>query len=630
MLVFPRLVQQGRIPNVDFLHLYGPGSLDVLALWYWIFGYTLESQRTFGLLQHLGIIFAVYALTRAWGRVSAVGAACIAALLIMTPDRAVGTRLARCGRARALGDRVRRACHPHRAADGTGSTAGVLAGLALTFRPDVVIAIGLALAFAVVVAAPHGMEAAADRRRRRAHPDVGAPRDRRTDERRSRGSSSIRCSTCAPGGSCPARPSWDIVDGALQAVAEGSPAVVAAAGTEGVPTAVPVVLRRGDHRHRRAARRLAAASTRQRRPAHVRAARRRPVRPRHPPPGAPASRLDPPRVGGRRVVAVARGARHRAHDRPLAELARASLRSSAPVRSPLLMVVVAPFYTYRHYVLQTRVSAGDLPLPFLVERDGRRFWFGDFAVASALNQLIVDLDELSEPGDSLIVGPADLSRTIYSDVAVYFLFPELEPGTFYIEMDPGLADAAGSGLAEDIAGGRLPRADQHLDRMERTERVVGVPVAGGEPGGRRQLLPRGAVRGQPRAAVRAVRGRRRRQPGRHHRHVPRRRVRPTRTASTVRSTVESAPDRPGCVAQHAEQRPAAPPAPTRPNCPAADPFTTAVATSSASQANGASSTPALIFVRTYPGRTTSTLAPLPCSEWPSPVANASWAALVEP
>ncbi|MEP6296193.1 MAG: hypothetical protein ABJ382_02620, partial [Ilumatobacter sp.] len=34
MLVFPRLVQQGEVPNVDFLHLYGPGSLEVLAGWY--------------------------------------------------------------------------------------------------------------------------------------------------------------------------------------------------------------------------------------------------------------------------------------------------------------------------------------------------------------------------------------------------------------------------------------------------------------------------------------------------------------------------------------------------------------------------------------------------------------------
>jgi hypothetical protein len=118
----------------------------------------------------------------------------------------------------------------------------------------------------------------------------------------------------------------------------------------------------------------------------------------------------------------------------------------------VLMIAIAPFYTFRHYLLHTRVSAGDLPLPYLVEREGRRFWFGDAYVASALNGMIADLDELTEPGDRIIVGPADLSRTIYSDVAVYFLFPELVPATYFIEMDPGLADAEGSGLAEDIAG----------------------------------------------------------------------------------------------------------------------------------------------------------------------------------
>ena len=85
MLVFPNLVQQGKVPNVDFLHLYGPASLDALALWYRIFGDTLESQRTFGLLQHLGIIFGIYTLCRVWGHLVATGAALVATLFIITP-----------------------------------------------------------------------------------------------------------------------------------------------------------------------------------------------------------------------------------------------------------------------------------------------------------------------------------------------------------------------------------------------------------------------------------------------------------------------------------------------------------------------------------------------------------------
>jgi hypothetical protein len=195
----------------------------------------------------------------------------------------------------------------------------------------------------------------------------------------------------------------------------------------------------------------------------------------------------------------------------------------ATVAVGLLMAVVCPFYTYRHYLLHTRVSAGELPVPFLVERGDHRFWFGDFFVAEALNEMIPELEARSEPGDRLIVGPADLSRTIYSDVSVYFLFPELVPATYYIEMDPGRCRGIGAGRRHRDR--RLPRPDEHLDRLERTERLRPAPVARGQSGGRRPLLPGRTVRGQPGAAVRALRGWRRGQPRRRDRPLPGRRQR---------------------------------------------------------------------------------------------------------
>ncbi|MBI5089429.1 MAG: hypothetical protein HZB15_11390, partial [Actinobacteria bacterium] len=85
MLVFPKRMLAGDVPNVDFLHLYGPGSLHVLMGWYEVFGYTLESQRAFGLLQHLAIITAVYALGRSWGHRLATVAAVGVTLLVLTP-----------------------------------------------------------------------------------------------------------------------------------------------------------------------------------------------------------------------------------------------------------------------------------------------------------------------------------------------------------------------------------------------------------------------------------------------------------------------------------------------------------------------------------------------------------------
>ena len=62
MLVFPELVLHGAIPNRDFLHLYGPGSLWALAGAFKVFGVSLLTERLFGLGQQLAIVFGIYAL----------------------------------------------------------------------------------------------------------------------------------------------------------------------------------------------------------------------------------------------------------------------------------------------------------------------------------------------------------------------------------------------------------------------------------------------------------------------------------------------------------------------------------------------------------------------------------------
>jgi hypothetical protein len=117
----------------------------------------------------------------------------------------------------------------------------------------------------------------------------------------------------------------------------------------------------------------------------------------------------------------------------------------------LALLVVCPFYTYRSYLFHTRVSVGDRPGGFEVSRADRYFSFGNEPLQRASQAAIDHLDAHSTPGERLLVGPADLSRTIYSDVVFYHLFPELEPATYYIEMDPGLADQPGSTLAADVA-----------------------------------------------------------------------------------------------------------------------------------------------------------------------------------
>jgi hypothetical protein len=60
------------------------------------------------------------------------------------------------------------------------------------------------------------------------------------------------------------------------------------------------------------------------------------------------------------------------------------------------------------------------------------------------------VDELTEPGDRIFVGPGDLRQTPYSEAYLYFLLPELTPATRFIEMDPGVANAPDSGLAAEL------------------------------------------------------------------------------------------------------------------------------------------------------------------------------------
>lgn len=454
MLVFPQRILNGDVPNVDFLHLYGPFSLHVLSGWYWLFGDTLESQRVFGLLQHLGIIFALYTIARAWGRRTAVISAVTTTLLVLTP---IGLSALAWEGGVALG--LWSIVFGLRALHTEGRSrrlallgAGVLAGFALGYRPDLVLALaiahgwllwqgrgertwrhaGIGLAVGLVPFAIHLLIAGIG-------PSV-------------RGMFLEPVFDLRPGRELPRPPSFGQIDGALQAVAEGPadapwwklPALSANHQlflwffvVIVVAIAVPLIawrLRRGSggsvNRHTV----LLGASLfglgmlpqALQRPDSTHLAW-----------GSCVSFALLPCVIVELVPRVApRLTRH------------AWLVAGAALA--VAMLVVNPFFTYRYYLLQTRVSVGNKPGGYVVTRGDRRFYFGNQALQSSSQAVIDDLDRLSQPGDRLLVGPADLSRTIYSDAVFYYLFPELTPATYFIEMDPGLADQEGSRLADDV------------------------------------------------------------------------------------------------------------------------------------------------------------------------------------
>jgi len=85
MLVFPERLLHGDLPNRDFLHLYGPGSLWALAGVYKVFGTSLTAERLVALLQQIGVVMGVYALARHWGRTVALPCALISLVIIVPP-----------------------------------------------------------------------------------------------------------------------------------------------------------------------------------------------------------------------------------------------------------------------------------------------------------------------------------------------------------------------------------------------------------------------------------------------------------------------------------------------------------------------------------------------------------------
>ncbi len=454
MLVFPERMLAGDVPNVDFLHLYGPGSLHLLMGWYRLFGTTLGAERTFGLLQHLGIVFGVFALCRAWGHRLATVAAVTVTLLIITPiglsalawEGAVALAVWTVVfgvRALHVADRERLSAF---------AAAGALAGLALSFRPDLVIALGLALGVvlwrsgwqawrpilggAVVGAVPMWIHLAVA--------GIGPSW---------RGMFTDPVTDLRPGRELPRPPSFGKVDGALQAVVEGPadapwwrfPALAAnhqlffwfwlvVIAAIGVCATTVVVVRRHGSTPARTALLVGSILGLGMLPQAL-------------------QRPDSTHLAWGSCVSFALA------PALIVELAALRRPSSTAIRRDIVagavmvvtFFVICPFYTYRSYLLYSRISVGDKAGGFEVHRDDRRFYFGNEALQRASQAAIDELDRSGVPGERLLVGPADLSRTIYSDVVFYFMFPEFVPATYYIEMDPGLADREGSSLADDVA-----------------------------------------------------------------------------------------------------------------------------------------------------------------------------------
>ena len=447
MMVFPERMLKGDLPNRDFLHLYGPGALQVLAAWYKVVGVSLESERTFGLIQHLAIIFALFTLARPWGRIAAAAVAGLAVFYVVTPigltAMAWNGGLALCLWSIVFALRARTIASPRRSL----LAAGVLAGLALTYRPDLALALIFVYAWylwrnphwrTVVIAAFVGLAPMW------VHVALVGP------------STAFRGMVIDPvfklraGRELPRPPSWSHLDGSLQAIAELIPPwwkLPALSAPKSLflwffsMLIVPVLLVwvaarlwRQSHSPRAATLLCGALFSL----GLVSQALQRPDSTHL----SWVTCVSFPLL----ILAVVEYVRQR---RPRAT--QRQLVTAGVATAVALTFVVAPLFTFRYYLLHARVSVGNVQTPFPVSRNGRRFYLGDFGPYLASRDVIADLDKLSKPGERLLVGPSDLRRTWYSDAFFYYMFPELTPATYFIEMDPGLANAPRSRLASDVA-----------------------------------------------------------------------------------------------------------------------------------------------------------------------------------
>ena len=449
MLVFPELVLDGQVPNRDFLHLYGPGSLWVLAGAFEVLGTTLATERAIGFLQQLGLAFGILALLRPWGRWVAAAGGATAAMIVVPP---IGlTALAWTGGV-ALGLWSLNGSLTGLAAE-PGSArrrrlllvAGLLAGAALLYRPDLVLAVGLSS----VVLWP-GLDRSG---RRRFAGGLAVGVSPYLVHVATAGVGNVVTGLVLEpvfelrgGRRLPLPPSWSHFDGFLQRAgqlieppwplpAPPPPAQLSLWLALLVAANVALVVA-GVHALRRGDRWLL-----------VLALFSVGLLPQA------IQRADSTHLAwvscvplGLLPAAAAEGIRAW---RPRWPSGRQAMAAAAV---PLLATLaLAPHFTWAIYTDYVARSVGAREIEAgTIRRGDRTFPYGRPDAVEAVNAMLPDVERVMRPGDTLFVGTADLRKTPYSEAFLYYLLPELAPATRYIEMDPGIANAEDSGLADEL------------------------------------------------------------------------------------------------------------------------------------------------------------------------------------
>ncbi len=481
MLAFPEQILAGRVPHRDFLHLYGPGSIYVLSGVYELLGTHLGIERLFGWLQHCAVGFGLWFLIRPFGRRMATASALTAVVVLLAPSGATAMAWNGALALATLGFVSVAAAARRKGSARTNllALAGALWAGAILYRPDVALAVGAGglawmlsfrrgdrapavwgFALTSVLWIPHLV--------------------------RSGFGDSFHGMFIEPvfelraGRTLPSPPSWGAIDGFLDRVVLLDPPDWLLPMLEPsnqifiwfwlmllcapVSIAAGVLLRRQSPASERArilwplalfTTLLLPQALQRPDPTHLAWVSGMGF-------AVALPSLAVLYAGAGRALGRFRNASAAPTDAAPTDVAPTGVATRVPAattnRSEFaaiatvvgVLVLLIPFNTVRVYTeLLTSPLDGESS-SYSVQRDGREFKVGNAEQAKAAQEVVDALDGRSQPGDSLVVAPEDLSRTVYIEAWFYHLFGDLVPGTRYMEMDPGLANSEDSVLGDEL------------------------------------------------------------------------------------------------------------------------------------------------------------------------------------
>jgi hypothetical protein len=115
-----------------------------------------------------------------------------------------------------------------------------------------------------------------------------------------------------------------------------------------------------------------------------------------------------------------------------------------------LVIAIAPDLGKKAWSAYTEALQTSPAGSVFVQRGPRSFPVGPPERVINIGRMLDDLERLSKPGERLFVGPKNLKQTTYNDTFIYHLVPSLRPATYFLEMNPLSANRPGSCLASDV------------------------------------------------------------------------------------------------------------------------------------------------------------------------------------